>query len=672
MKWLWRLVTVVVVFVVVAVGALFLIPKDRIVALAAERFEAATGRALTVSGPVGLTVWPRIGLEAEGIAIANAPWSDAGPMVEAEALDIGVDVIGLIGGNIRVTGVELIGAVVRLERNGDGRGNWEIAAPAASGGGSNGATSANGGTSSPALTVDSLVVTESAVLWRDATTDSDLSLTALDLSTALTGWDDPVAVTMSALLGGQPVESEMRIDALGPFLDGALTGVSGTVTAGETAVGLDGRADLDPVSFAGQVNVTSTNGFAALAGLGITPPDLPAGLGRDRVAVTSDVTLAPEGTLHLREMVAELDQTRIAGDLDLLDGAERPKVSGSLSINRLDLAAASGGSGGSGSDSSGSAAPGVGSPWGSDVIDTSGLFAADADLVLTSGPLVYETLQVDRMSARLTVDAGRAVLALQSLAAYGGTVTGDVVLNGRGGVSARAQLRMDGLQLQPLTTALADFDRLVGQADLSVDLLGAGNTPQALVESLDGRLAVTVGRGEILGLDIPGMVRNFDLGFQGEGQKTVFDSLSARFDVTDGVARGDDLSLQAPFLTVGGEGRIDLGPQTIRYRLIPTLRRGADSDGITVPLFIEGPWADPTIRPDLEFLARQRFDAEREELEARAREEVEEARERAEDRLRERLAEELDVAPEGLTGRDAIEDAVRDRVGDTLRGLFNR
>ena len=267
----------------------------------------------------------------------------------------------------------------------------------------------------------------------------------------------------------------------------------------------------------------------------------------------------------------------------------------------------------------------------------------------------------DEVRARAVVDDGRAVVTLQPLIAYGGTVTGDVVVNGRGGLSSRATLELSGLQMQPFLTEFADFDRLIGQADISLDLLGIGDTTQQLIDSLSGNVAFRMGAGEILGFDIGGMVRTLDLGYRGEGQKTVFDGVSSSFVVTDGIARGDDLSLTAPYLLATGAGDIALGAQTISYRLIPTLRRGGGSDGITVPLLIEGPWSDPRIRPDLEYIARQKLDVERAQTEAR---------DRAGELARTRIADELEIAPEVLTDRDALEDALKDRVEEKLLDLL--
>lgn len=661
MKWLFRIVVTLVTLVLLAGLVLFLVPTERVAQLAADRFAEATGRSLTFAGPVKATLWPRIGVRAERIEVANAGWSAEGPMLRAETLEVGIAFGSIFGGDIRVETLKLDGAVIVLERRADGTANWDFAART---GANTAATGGTGAAGERGVSIDEAVVTGADVTWIDHGTDTRLRLRAVDLETGLRDLDSPVRLTGSALLEGQAITMEASVEAARPLIDGALTPMAMTLRAGETALRLEGRADLDPPSFEGRIEATSSDRFRIARLFDVELPDLPEGLGRELIALKAALTLAPAGTLHLRDMVIDLDRNRFTGALDIDPTGARPRIVGNLATEALNLDAIS--RQGQGGETALVSETG----WGREVIDVSGLFAADGELTLSSGPIEIGDATLDEVRARVTIDRGRMVATLQPLLAYGATVTGDVIVNGRGGLSTRVDLQMSGLRMQPVLTAFADFDRLIGQADVAVDVLGVGATAQAIVESLNGTASFRVGRGEILGLDIAGMVRTLDLGFRGDGQKTVFDSFAGTFQIADGVLRGEDLSLTAPFLTMRGAGRAALGAQTINYRLLPTLRRGEDSEGITVPITIEGPWGDPRIRPDLEYLARQRLEVEREELEARARAEAEAARDRAEAAARARLAEELEVAPEALTDRGAVEDAIKERVEEQLLDLL--
>ena len=670
-RWLLRGAATLVTLVLLAALALLLLPTERVARLAADRIAAATGRAVTVEGPVRATLWPRLGVRAEGVAVANADWASEAPMLRASSVEIGVALASLLGGDVRVETLEVDGATIVLERREDGTGNWEVDAPVADGPVAAPPDAARevapaGDGSARGLTIDSAALRGADVTWIDRASGRSTRLRSVDLETRFDGLDAPVSVAGSGLAGDLPFEAAFTAAALRPLLDGALSQVTATLAGGGTALAFDGRVDLDPPSVEGLARVSSDDGFALAAALGLPAPDLPRGLGSERVAVDAALTLTPAGTIHLRDMVADLDGNRLTGAVDVDPTGARPWIVATLTAERLDLDPASASVPAQAAvvapapDGAAPAAAADPSGWSRASIDVAWLFAADADVTLAAGPVAAEGLAIDSLDARLALEDGRAVVTLQPLRAFGGTITGDVVVNARGGLSARAVLDVTGLALQPFLTAFAGTDRLVGTADLSIDLLGVGDTQQALMEGLEGSVALRVGRGEVLGLDVAGMVRTRDLGYRGEGRRTAFDGLSVSAAVADGIARSGDLALDArPHLTATGEGTADLGARSLAYRLTPTLRAEADGAGLTVPILIDGPWDDLRIRPDLEGLAQLQLEAGREALEARAVDEV-----------RQRLADELEVAPEALVDRGAVEDAIRSRVEDKLLELL--
>ena len=92
MRWIVRsvvaLVLALVTLAVLAAGALFLIPSERIAGLVVGQFKTLTGRELVIEGSVRPTVWPVLGVKTGKVSISNADWSDLGPMFQAEALEI--------------------------------------------------------------------------------------------------------------------------------------------------------------------------------------------------------------------------------------------------------------------------------------------------------------------------------------------------------------------------------------------------------------------------------------------------------------------------------------------------------------------------------------------------------------------------------------------------------
>ena len=126
MRWLIRLGATLLTGVILLGGMIVLMPKDGVARIAAERFSAATGRAITISGDLRPRLWPVLGLRSGPVEVANADWGKAPWLLRAEAMDIGLDVSELLGGRIRVTGFILSAPDLVLERAQDGRVNWAL------------------------------------------------------------------------------------------------------------------------------------------------------------------------------------------------------------------------------------------------------------------------------------------------------------------------------------------------------------------------------------------------------------------------------------------------------------------------------------------------------------------------------------------------------------------
>ncbi len=210
------------------------------------------------------------------------------------------------------------------------------------------------------------------------------------------------------------------------------------------------------------------------------------------------------------------------------------------------------------------------------------------------------------------------------------------------------------------------------------------NSMDAIMKSLSGNGSLKLGQGEVLGLDLVGMLRNLDSSYRGEGQKTVFNSIGASFTIKDGVLRNDDLSFIAPLAKALGAGDIGIGSQTLKYRVNPVVLTAADgTGGISVPVLISGTWANPKFRPDLQALIDQNLADEKAALEAKiaAEKAAAEARLQAkkaelEARLAAEKAQALQRAQEVLDVEieegETLEDAARRKVEEEAkRGLLN-
>jgi AsmA protein len=299
----------------------------------------------------------------------------------------------------------------------------------------------------------------------------------------------------------------------------------------------------------------------------------------------------------------------------------------------------------------------------------------DGEIALSIGELRSDSGTFGPISLRTEIENARAVTQIREARLFGGDVSGQFIINNRTGLSLRAVIEASGISLLQLLRDTAEFERLNGTAQASIDLLGSGNSLNAIMNSLQGQGSMAFSQGEILGLDLAGMLRNLDLGYVGEGASTIYDSITGSFSVAGGVLSNEDFRLDSPRVQVDGRGQVGIGAQTLDYRIVPSALRDAEGNALRVPLIVTGPWSAPRFRLDMEALARERLEEERERLEALAREEAQRLEESARAEAEARIESELGVQrEEGESLEDTVlrgvEGRITEELGNGLRGLF--
>jgi AsmA protein len=631
--WLLRLVGVLVVLVLIAGVGILLLPGDRIAAVAVDQVKARTGRELQIGGDVRVTFWPVLGIETGPVRLGNATWAGPEPMLTADSLSIGVSAPDLLWGEIRVRKIVANGPDLRLIRGADGRGNWEFSAPVSGPG-----TAASGDDGAMPVTLEDLSLSNARLSY--AAPGAAPVVVAVDALTLR--WPDrdgPVDLRVVARPYGDPVEIAAQIAAPAGLLAGGASAVSAQISLPGGNLGFDGRATLAGDA-TGRVTVEAGDSARMLAALGQAGVAIPIGLGR-AADVTAEATYTADGRLSLRDLALRLDGNRLTGAADLVL-SDPPQMTARLAAGVLDLTGTGGGS--AASSGAGAAAEG----WSRAPIDASALGLVNGSLRLTAERIDTAAAVLGGVDATLQIDRARAVLSLQSLAVFGGTVQGELVANNRGGLSVGGRLNSDGIEMQQMLGQLAGIERLSGKAAADLEFLGVGASVDAIMHSLKGKGGLRMGRGVIAGIDLDQILRG-----GGIGGTTVFDGLTASFVIENGDLRNDDLALQLSRFTADGKGRIGLGARDIDYLFTPVKLSDVDGRQVTISARIVGPWANPKIRPELNQALQDELDARRDELEQRAK-----------DKAKAKLQEELGVTVED---GQSVEDALKDRVEDEAK-----
>ncbi|MCC1481939.1 AsmA family protein [Roseibaca sp. Y0-43] len=647
--------------VVLLGAAIFLVPTERLANLAADQFETATGRQLNIGGEVGLSVFPVLGARAQDISIGNPDWAGEGELLRAAEMDIGVDLMSLFSGRVAVERVVLQSPVVTLRRAADGRATFDFAQPGAA---AAAPQSAPSGGAMRELSLAEARIVDGTLRFVDETSDMVLDLAGLNASLSMPDMNGPLSLDADALLNRQPVTISLRAGNAATLLAGGLTALALEAEIAGAEASFEGRAALTDLVLEGRAQGALPALAPVLAALGQSGSEVPAQY--RPIRFDGQVTRTASGQLFLREVAANAGDLAVTGAADVTLGGARPVVNAQLSIPVLNARGTGGGV-----DSGGAAASG----WSREPIDASAVGLIDGEIALSIGEIRSDSGTFGPIRLRTEIENARAVTQIREARLFGGDVSGQFILNNRNGLSMRAVLDAAGISLMQLLRDTADFERLNGTAQASIDVLGSGNSLHAIMNSLQGQGSMTFSQGEILGLDLAGMLRNLDLGYVGEGTSTIYNSITGSFTMAGGVLSNDDLKLDSQRVQVDGRGQVGVGAQTLDYRIVPSALRDAEGNALRVPLIVTGPWSAPRFRLDMEALARERLEEERERLEALAREEAQRLEERARAEAEARIESELGVQREEGesledTVRRGVEGRITEELGRGLRGLL--
>lgn len=258
----------------------------------------------------------------------------------------------------------------------------------------------------------------------------------------------------------------------------------------------------------------------------------------------------------------------------------------------------------------------AGQPWSNAPINVSGLNYVDAQLRISAN----EALIGDARIAPLALDAKLAGGVLKAgtanLGAYGGQVSGEVILDATSGAPSFAMHSdLVGVRALPLLQGLAEFDRIDGKLQAKLALRSAGNSQRALMANMQGTAFVNFQDGAIRGINVAQMIRSLTTGMlsgwqenkdQGQEQSTDLSQLSASFRIDKGQAVTTDLNLIGPLVRVTGAGTIALDTKMMGFRVEPKLVMTTEGQGRTsepvgfgIPVMIQGSWSQPRIYPDM-------------------------------------------------------------------------
>ncbi len=614
---LLALVGLVVLVGVMALAAVLLLPNfitlDQFKPQILAQLSKATGREIAIGGPIGFTVWPVLGLQLNNISIGNPEGASDPILLAAKELGVGITLSSLLDHQLELRHLRLIGAQINLDSSVKGRPNWELtptrqhdasAVPAPTQ--SEASTAPTDNFAIKDIKIESVEIRDAEVSYSRAGVQV-VEASDIDLTFAMPSLDKPAKVTTSLRYSGQAIGFEAELAKPRAIFggDGTPVAVHGHI-GGEKAT-FTGTLSPAP-KLSGQLEVTVSNLATLMA---LVPGGGSSALPVKTLSLRGEMVATPRRA-DLKQLTVRLDEMTLAGTVGA-SWSGKPSVTADLDVSALDLdtlmpvapAASSG-------DTSAASAQAP---------DLSGLRAVNADATLRLGGLTTKGLTLGANTVKLTLKDGKLAFTLSPASFYGGTVSGkgDITANGNRFTS---QVTLDGVNIEPVLTALQGASRLAGKGEFTANLSGILDTPESTKASLSGDGKFALRDGAIKGVNLAALIRKAKsmLGQKSEGEadgpaQTDFSELTGSFIISKGVASNQDLRLLSPLIRVTGKGSYDTPASYVNYRVDSALvadltgQGGVfERKGLVIPVNVKGPVSNLSYTPDLQGLVLGNLD----------------------------------------------------------------
>ncbi|MEN5061710.1 AsmA family protein [Luteimonas sp. TWI1416] len=564
-------------------------PVERIV-------HAQTGRVLQIGGDLDVDLGRVTTVRADRLRFANADWAKDRTMAAADRLELQVEVFPLLRGRIRLPEIRLARPVLLLETNPDGGGgNWTL--------------DMGDGDGEP-MQIRRLWVDDGRLRFVDAPSKTRVDV-RLASRPSRAGADAAPAIAIEG--DGQWSGNRFTLEGVAesPLAlqdEDKPYHLDLRASAGTTHAHARGSltAPFELRDFDLQFALSGRNLDHLYPLVGVALPDTPP--------YALDGRLTRDGqTWHYDGFTGKVGQSDLGGSAAFTVGGERPFLKADLVSRRLDFDDLAGFIGGT-PDAEGD------TPLDPELVQREQALAAkgkvipdtpyelgklrsmDADVRLRAQRINAPKLPIDDMDAHLKLEAGLLRLDPLNFGVAGGNIRSTIRMDARNDtIDTRLQASVRRVDLGGLFPDTALASQAVGKIGGDFTLAGTGNSVAAMLGSANGDIAVGMGKGrvsnmlvELAGIDIYETLKYLI----GKDKQIPVRCAFADFGVQKGVMQSRALAFDTTDTLIVGDGRIDLGQETLDLELRP---RPKDRSILALrsPLVIGGTFADPSFRPDM-------------------------------------------------------------------------
>ncbi|MBC6414746.1 MAG: AsmA family protein [Chromatiales bacterium] len=619
-----------VLVLAVALGAVFVYYfdandyKEQIISY----LESQSKRSVELA-TLNLSLFPSIGFSAGGLKVGENPDFGDTPFLEAEEIQLSLELLPLLRDEVQIDGIVLRGIKVNVLRDARGQFNFaDFETMIVAGQDTDKQDAGSKVSQALALTgLGGLTLKEGYLYWDDRLNDSRMEISDLSFESGTWHTNKPTAVSLNAKISTFAGDAKdltaviaVNTEVL-PDLstgDATISGTGLTVDVTQLSTPLMARingkiASLELTGGTLAKNKIPVELDAVINGLSADMPDLDAtlnitaevlpNLANNNMQVYNLSTLANIKGLDkdLRvSATAEQNKTLLAGDFiadNFTVSYDDLKVDGRLELSDL---------------------------------------YTNPKAKIAVPMLNYDTWQFRKILLDSSMIDDRILLNLRQAEFHQGRISGQLDSNVKSNLYQLKLLARD-VPIDKIQAAVSADGQAVlhGQAQLNLALSGTLGNVDELLASSAGKANVRITQGSLGDKSLAAIVERVVAFLEGRtkrtaGEELIFDDLTATVILNKGIAKNDDLVVQMPLLDMKGTGQVDLIRSQIDYMLYTRLKSRPE---IQVPVHISGNLDSPNYKPDFSPLIKQKI-LEGTELKEKLEEKVTDIEQKIQDKIK--------------------------------------
>lgn len=577
------------------------------------------GVPLEINGELNVTVFPRIGLNINEVAV-KLPDSAKTTLASVNQIAVSVKVMPLFSGSVEVDRIVVDKLEADLVVDKSGVGNWQALIPESTetsatsepeteSSAANSESSAAAPTAIPAIAIGGIDITNARLSFTDQQQDMRFAVKDLNFTSdkVQLGESFPIRFSTQMTSSNPKLDAQLQLSAnvLADLdkqlfrlsnLDLQLTANSPLIPGNKAQLGIQADAEADLQQDQARLNASkiSVNGInialntqvnklttapavkgdlkisqfnlkEILAQLEIVLPEMARQDAMHALALSVNFEATPEAAA-VKNLLITLDDTTIKGDASVV--LSNQAIVAQLDIDKLNAdhylppvkeeeAAAK------------ESAPADTAPE-TDLLPVELIKTLNADARINLHQLTIKKLDITDIELAVTAKEGLVDLSKANAKLYGGSITNTAKLDVRPTpLTINFKHATSGVQITPILAQMVEFEDVTGAVSANANFSTRTNRVSTLMSNLNGKVDFNVQNGAFLNTNLAKEMCSA-LGSAKNAQwsaNTDFTSLKGSMVFTNGVGQNKDMTIATPGILLTGYGNLNLPKETFAYNM---------------------------------------------------------------------------------------------------------